>query len=177
VLERIPLAGRVPDSRRERPVYEGGRFWLYADPSRAQVHRRVAMWRTPLGDGVRIYCDRELNTPGARIRWDAARVEKIRRYAQDHPVPSPPQERMLAEAMQTLKRAPTLDEVEGKAFQSVRRGPRRTEYFPDRVEGATAKERWREAVRAARRAHPKVGSAKLIAAARKRYESENSGAS
>ena len=170
-LERIPTAGRVPDPRRELPVYEAGRFWRYADPVRIQVHWRVAMWRTPLGDGVRIFFDRELTTPGKRIRWDAARVEKACRYAEAHPVPPARRGRMLAEARRALARTPTLDEVEERQLGSPRPGPRRTEYLPEGVEGAAEEERWREAVRAARRAHPNIGSARLVAAATEGYDS------
>jgi hypothetical protein len=82
----------------------------------------------------------------------------------------------LPPCRRALKRAPTLDEVEGRAFEITRRGQKRAEYFPDGVEDATEKERWREAVRAARRAHPNVGSAKLLAGARERYESADSDA-
>ena len=168
-LERIPQPGRVRDRRREQPIYQGGCFWLHADPVRTHVHRRVVMWRTPLGDGVRIFFDRELTTPGSRIRWDDARGEKVHRYAEANEVPPGRRGAMLKEATRALDRGPTLDEVEGRLQDSTASGPVRSEYFPEAVEEAGEEERWRAAVREARRAQPKAGSAKLLAAAEELY--------
>ena len=40
---------RARDPRRERLFFEDGRFWRYADPSRAQRVNQTVVWLSPFG--------------------------------------------------------------------------------------------------------------------------------
>jgi hypothetical protein len=86
LIERHQLCkeGRARDPRRERPHFHADRFWTYTDPRRRHYVRRIAIWRTSFGEGIRQEFLVELQL-GRPIRWNDRRVARAEAWARRHP--------------------------------------------------------------------------------------------
>ena len=148
-------AVRVRDPRRERPLFDRGRFWVRDDTSRRHFSRRVVVWTTPFGDGIKAEFRVELDLERP-IRWVDRRVAYAERQAESHPLNPGLHEARVARCDE--RRDPLLrDEEQG--YEG------RREYLPQGVRAEEEVERWRLAARIARKTHPNLGSARLLEAA------------
>jgi len=166
-LAHISEAASAHDPRRTHPFYKDGSFWLHPAARRRQYVRRALVWRTPLGEGVRLAFASELSS-GRPIRWSPKKVAQAERYAADHPV-SAAWRRERVRALDHLELEKVVDLNRAEAH--YRSGSRmEVEYLPDYVvDDDDETERWRAAVRAARRLHPKLGSGRLLEEAEQLY--------
>jgi hypothetical protein len=157
--ERVRQAVRAHDPRRERPLYQRGRFWHRGDTTRRQLVSRVVIWATLLGEGIRLVYERELRTRRP-IRWTAQRIERARRYEATH-WRDPLEHKAAVDAVAELLGS---DRLEPEAELE--------ELCPETVQSSGEHERWLLAVRAARRDHPSLGSAALWDRACALYDSD-----
>jgi hypothetical protein len=144
--EYVREATRAYDPRREHPLYRDGSFWIRAEASRRHLVRRVVIWATTFGEGIRRIYERELTT-GLSIRWTSAKIARAERF----------------EA--TTWRNPTDQEAARDELQAQlsaeREEPELREIWPTGVRTDASRERWRSCVVLARREHPRLGSARL----------------
>jgi hypothetical protein len=147
LIERHQLCkeGRARDPRRERPHFHADRFWTYTDPRRRHYVRRIAIWRTSFGEGIRQEFLVELQL-GRPIRWNDRRVARAEAWARRHP-PDGGLIRDLVEQHDDRFRDRPLEQEEARE--------ERREYLPPAVRSREDHQRWLLAVGLARREQPK----------------------
>lgn len=156
--EQIPQQTRAVDPRRRKPFYRGGRFLLWADPTRRQLVRRTAIWATPFGEGIRLLYRSELQ--GARpIRWSQRDVDKAERYAVLHPLYPHNREAGVRDMSEMLCDQPKGD-------------PESRETWPEEVTSDEDLCRWRFAVAIARRENRSLGDGSLWTVALELFSSD-----
>lgn len=146
---------RVPDSRRERPYYRDGAFWLHADGRRDHLVRRRALRRTPFGQGVAIEFRRELDR-GGHLRWTDARVERAARKGEAISVPGLIWQVEHLESDRVVPPPPS---------SGLDLDPNPVEFRPDGVCDQPDLDRWRACCRSARKLLPKRGDEAVLAEA------------
>lgn len=139
---------RARDPRREHPVFEHGRFWSRPDHTREHWITRKVIWATRFGEGIKHVYEVEL-TQGKPIRWRASRIRAARRHAER--LPHGADDQQAAEDMLEEGLHAPLDRAPG-AYREV---------YPEAVNTADDKQRWRLCCRVARREHPTLGSQRL----------------
>ena len=158
--EHVREATRAYDPRRERPLYHGGRFWIRAEASRRHLVRRVVIWATQFGEGIRRTYEREL-TSGRPIRWTARKIALAERF-EAMTYSNPTDEKAARDELQARL---SIEEEPEQGLREVR---------PKGVLDEAAEARWLSCVAIARREHPKLGSGRLWEAATKLFGSDAS---
>lgn len=155
LIERrvLRVQTRAFDPRRTRPLYRRGRFHLPPEALRRHSVRRVLIWITPFGEGIRRVYRAEL-TSGRSIRWTNSKVFAAEAY-----------EYHGSQAVQGR-----FEEIRDRlAIEAPEAEPTR-EAVPPGV-GSGQLERWHAAIALARRHNPTVGSERLWSAAVAVFES------
>ena len=158
---RVQQAIRAHDPRREWPVYRHGRFWRRGDSTRKQIVRRVVVWATPWGEGIRLAYGREL-CAGLPIRWTKERTRRAERHA-------------ALQWRNPVDHNAAVDELRSRLLEPLDEPEERlAEAVPEDVRTGADRERWELAIAVARRSHPKAGSSALWDAACRVYRSRRS---
>jgi hypothetical protein len=147
-------ATRADDPRRHHPRYARGRFWVRPDTTRRHMVKRIYVWTTPFGEGIRRVYRPEL-VLGEKIRWTKKRVEMAATYAANNPNHS------VDQAVRSL-------EAQGR--EDFSEWPEKeVEYIPDGADSPEGYREWLIAIETVRRWKPNLGSQKRLELALAEY--------